>query len=82
MLSQDKALQLNIDENTEVILENGQTFTGNLGNHYLIVIYTNSTRSIPAQTNPVFVMILPNDEVKDIEEELVGVEEAEIKAKG
>ncbi|MEY8320934.1 hypothetical protein AAK894_07605 [Lachnospiraceae bacterium 46-61] len=58
LLSQDKALQLNIDENTEVILENGQTFTGNLGNHYLIVIYTNSTRSIPAQTTPEKVIVL------------------------
>lgn len=58
LLSQDKALQLNIDENTEVILENGQTFTGNLGNHYLVVIYTASTRSIPAQTTPEKIIVL------------------------
>ena len=32
LLSQDKAMQLNISENTEIIMENGQSFTGNLGN--------------------------------------------------
>lgn len=58
LLSQDKALQLNISENTEILLENGQTFTGNVGNHYLVVIYTNSTRSIPAQTTPEKIIVL------------------------
>ena len=58
LLSQDKAMQLNISENTEIIMENGQSFTGNLGNHYLVVIYTTSTRSIPAQTTPEKVIVL------------------------
>ena len=58
LLSQDKALQLNIGENTEMIMENGQSFTGNLGNHYLVVMYTTSTRSIPAQTTPEKVIVL------------------------
>lgn len=58
LLSQGKAMQLNISENTEIIMENGQSFTGNLGNHYLVVIYTTSTRSIPAQTTPEKVIVL------------------------
>lgn len=58
LLSQDKALQLHISEDTKVLLENGQTFTGNVGNHYLVVIYTNSTRSIPAQTTPEKIIVL------------------------
>lgn len=58
LLSQDKALQLNVTDNTEILLENGQTFTGNLGNHYLVVIYTASTRSIPAQTTPEKIIVL------------------------
>lgn len=58
LLSQDKALQLHITEDTQILLENGQTFTGNVGNHYLVVIYTNSTRSIPAQTTPEKIIVL------------------------
>ncbi len=58
LLSQDKALQLNIDSNTQILLENGQTFTASPANHYLIVIYTASTRSIPAQTTPETIIVL------------------------
>lgn len=58
LLSQDRSLQLNISDNTDIILENGQTFNGNLGNRNLIVIYRNSTRSIPAQTTPDTVIVM------------------------
>ncbi len=58
LLSQDKALQLNIGPDTEILLENGQTFTASPANHYLVVIYTTSTRSIPAQTTPEKIIVL------------------------
>ncbi len=58
LLSQDQTLQLNISNKTNIILENGQRFIGTLGNQDLIVLYTSSTRSMPAQTTPETIIIL------------------------
>ncbi len=51
-LSRDGQLKLNISRNTQVLLPNGQPFTKNPANRDLIVVYSYSTRSIPAQTTP------------------------------
>lgn len=58
LVSFDKTLKLNISEDTEVILENGKPFKGELKNRKLVVIYGPSTRSIPAQTTPTKIIVL------------------------
>ena len=56
--SSDGALRLNISSHTQIILENGQAFTGSIANRNLIVTYGATTRSIPAQTTPNKVIVL------------------------
>lgn len=58
LVSRDRTLKLNIDENTPIYTENGQPFRGNPGNRNLIVLYSNTTRSIPAQTTPEQVIVM------------------------
>ncbi|WP_207653574.1 hypothetical protein [Clostridium peptidivorans] len=58
LVSYDKSLKLNISEDTEVILQNGKPFKGELKNRKLIVMYGPSTRSIPAQTTPTKIIVL------------------------
>jgi hypothetical protein len=55
-------LALNIDENTEVINKDGSAYEGELANKDLAVLYTNSTRSIPALTTPEKVVVLGDNE--------------------
>jgi hypothetical protein len=56
--SSDGSLQLNIAPTTQMLLENGQRFTGNPANRNLIVIYGITTRSIPAQTTPYQIIVM------------------------
>jgi len=50
-LSQSGDFAFNIDENTEIVLEDGIEFEGdNLNNRRMVVIYSISTRSIPELT--------------------------------
>lgn len=58
LVSSDHMLQLNLSPSTSIILQNGQPFTGNLGNRNLIIIYGATTRSIPAQTTPYQIVVL------------------------
>ncbi len=58
LLSSDGMLKLNIGSDTTVVLENGQLFYQRPSNHYLIVLYGPSTRSIPAMTTPYKVIVL------------------------
>lgn len=58
LLSSDGMLLLKPSRQTEIVLENGQDFTGNLANRDLVVIYGASTRSIPAQTTPSKIIVL------------------------
>ena len=58
LVSDDQALQLNMDGSVDVRTTNNQYFQGNPANHNLVVIYTNATRSIPAQTTPKEVVVL------------------------
>lgn len=62
LISSDGTLKLNIAPFTQIILENGQAFTGNPANHNLIVVYGPTTRSIPAQTAPYKIIVMcPKD---------------------
>jgi hypothetical protein len=50
LISSDGMLRLNISPFSQIVLQNGQPFSGNLANHDLIVIYGPTTRSVPALT--------------------------------
>lgn len=56
--SSDGTLRLNISPQTQILLENGQHFTGNVANRNLIVVYGATTRSIPAQTTPYKIIVM------------------------
>lgn len=58
LVSADNTLRLNIARSTDITTSNGQSFTCPLGNHLLIVFYTSSTRSIPAQTTPRRIIVM------------------------
>lgn len=58
LVSSDNSLKLNISDNTEIILQDGKAFDGELANRKLVVTYTVSTRSIPAQTTPSKIVVL------------------------
>lgn len=57
LISSDGQLQINPSPFTKTYLTNSQTFTGNIANRNLIVIYGASTRSIPAQTTPMKIIV-------------------------
>ncbi len=58
LLNDKKNLRLNLEENQVVYTTNNQKFSGRPGGHDLVVEYTFTTRSIPAQTTPMKVVVL------------------------
>jgi len=58
LISSDNLLKLNISDDTDIISQDGQPFEGELINRKLVVTYDISTRSIPAQTNPIKIVVL------------------------
>lgn len=58
LVSADNTLKLNITDDTKVVKKDGKAFSGDLTNRKLAVFYYSSTKSIPAQTNPVKVVVL------------------------
>nr|WP_092073566.1 hypothetical protein [Dendrosporobacter quercicolus]NSL48015.1 hypothetical protein [Dendrosporobacter quercicolus DSM 1736]SDM63835.1 hypothetical protein SAMN04488502_10677 [Dendrosporobacter quercicolus] len=58
LVSGDNLLKLNISDDTKIVLEDGTAFKGELGNQRLVVLYGRSTKSIPAQTTPVEIIVL------------------------
>lgn len=58
LVNEDNTLQLNLDGSVDVRTTNNQYFQGSPANHNLVVVYGNSTRSIPAQTTPMKVVVL------------------------
>lgn len=52
LTNSDDTLRLNISAQTCRILSNGQPFGGTLSGKLLLVLYSATTRSIPAQTSP------------------------------
>jgi len=57
LLSSDGDLKLNLSPHTQIMLMNNQPFMGNPANRNLIVVYGPSTRSIPAQTTPLKIIV-------------------------
>lgn len=66
LVSKDHSLQLNISNETEIILPDGTPFKGELANRKLVVIYGASTKSIPAQTTPTKIIVLPEQKDSSI----------------
>ena len=63
LVNEENTLKLNIDSETYITNTKGERriFTAeDIQNHSAVVIYTASTRSIPAQTTPKMVIVLPN----------------------
>ena len=58
LISTDKSLKLNISNDTEIILQDGTVFEGELTNRKIVVVYGASTKSIPAQTTPDKIVVL------------------------
>lgn len=58
LVSRDDSLRLNISNRTQILLENGQRFLGNIENRNLVVVYGMSTKSIPAITTPSQIIVL------------------------
>ena len=58
LVSSDGTLRLNIAPQTAVLLPNNQRYLGALENRDLVVLYRNSTKSIPALTTPSKVIVL------------------------
>jgi len=58
LISADGGLKLNISDNTEIFLQDGTAFDGEIATRALAVVYDVSTKSIPAQTTPVKIIVL------------------------
>lgn len=61
LVNEKNTLALNIEDTTKIISTTGEEKTAeDIKNKDAVVIYTTSTRSIPAQTTPHMVLILPD----------------------
>lgn len=58
LVNAEQTLQLNMDGGVDIRTTNNQYYQGSPANHNLVVRYDTSTRSIPAQTTPVEVVVL------------------------
>lgn len=58
LLNESRSLRLNIDNSVKIRTTNNQIFQGSPANRELVVIYDMSTRSIPAQTTPLEIVVL------------------------
>lgn len=61
LTNSDSTLELNVSNRTRLILPNGQPFGGALSGKYLLVLYSATTRSIPAQTTPEQIVVFCGD---------------------
>lgn len=76
-LSLDGKLQLNIGEDTKLVSQDGKSISKKeLANKELVVFYSATTRSIPAQTTPTKIMTLDFSKV-DTDKEDEGKEDAD-----
>lgn len=65
LVSSDGTLKILISEDTPVFSKDGSAYKGNLGNQKLVVFYTRSTKSIPAQTSPDRVIVVSETSIED-----------------
>ncbi|MDD4112472.1 MAG: hypothetical protein PHC56_05515 [Herbinix sp.] len=76
LISADNMLTIKIGNNTELIYMDGSMYKGKPVKTNLVVIYDKSTRSIPAQTEPIKVIVLEQKNKK------VDAKDTEVKDKG
>ncbi|MGF7058228.1 copper amine oxidase N-terminal domain-containing protein [Brassicibacter mesophilus] len=63
LVNEDNSLKLNISDETSIVSQYGEKLTKEeLSNKELVVFYTITTRSIPAQTNPEKIIVLEHEE--------------------
>lgn len=91
LINEENTLALNIEESTTIVSTTGEKriFTAeDVKNQNAVVIYTNSTRSIPAQTTPKWVLVLPTtqetapehvEELEQKERAVKGVNEVSVR---
>lgn len=60
LVNETRTLQLNLGESVPIKTTNNQIYPGSPANHELVVVYDMATRSIPAQTTPLEVVVLCN----------------------
>jgi len=66
-LAQGGALQFTVNEDTEIVLADGTDFTdGEFAGRRIVVVYGPSTRSIPAQTTAIKLIVMFEDAVHPI----------------
>lgn len=65
LVSDDSYLKIVSTKCTQILDHLGNTYTGELKNKKLIVYYEVATFSIPAQTTPVKIIVLPENEIKN-----------------
>ncbi len=53
----DNTLQLNLASTTNIRTQNGQLYPGSLSGQFLLVLYSTTTKSIPAQTTPETIVV-------------------------
>lgn len=58
LVSEDNTLKLNLTPFTNIVTQNGQRFLCSPENEELLVYYTMSTKSIPAQTTPQKIVVI------------------------
>lgn len=79
LVSADNSLKLNISDETIIKSTDGKAFEGLIMNRDLVVVYGAATKSIPAQTTPTEIVVLPAAEVK-VSGENVTVDDSIIEA--
>ena len=58
LISSDNMLKLNLSDTTAVVTQSGETYKGELTDKNLAVVYDFITKSLPAQTTPITVVVL------------------------
>lgn len=61
LVNAEQSLQLRLDGSVSMRIANQQIFLGSPAGRDLAVVYTTSTRSIPAQTTPIQIVVLCDD---------------------
>lgn len=67
LIDENNTLALNIEEDTIIkdsLQKNNVLSTEDIKNKDLMVVYTNTTRSIPAQTTPSFILVIEDEDNK------------------
>lgn len=77
LVSDDNNLKIISTEGTQILDHQGNAYTGELKNKNLIVYYEIATFSIPAQTTPTKIVVLPEDEFENNETSAIEEPETE-----